>query len=226
MPDIFRGQSGPRDEAAVFGDALRLLRESIRISQQAAATAAGVSRQTWVNYERGDRKRILSANVQARLSAALGFTREDLLQAAARIDSEFGRPPQPAVEPAPQPFVVPVEGRVRASPRGPQLYAIGEPEQFLDFAWMFGERARALRAAGDGMSGYVESGQIIVYDMALWPRGGQGCVVELHSGELHVLEYERTETGVVVGRQRSPGDEVRFALEAVKGVYAIRLRGD
>lgn len=222
----------PQQQAKIDGKALQLLREESRTpeggrwTQEAAAAAYGVKRQAWHNYEQGDRLVILQPQVQERLAVALGRTRDDFLAARAKVLGE--EPPQREGRSfgAPNVYELPVLGRVRAGPDGPQVYDVGgEPESTFDVSWLFGPTARTLRVAGESMTGYVESGQLVIYDTKIWPSRGEGCVVELHTGDLFVKEYAGTAQGVLTVRQRFPEETLTFPMAAVKGVYQVRLRG-
>jgi transcriptional regulator with XRE-family HTH domain len=68
----------PAEEAREVGSALRILRERRRVTQENAAEAMRVSRTAWQNYENG-RSVVLRTDVQARLAAAIGATRADLM---------------------------------------------------------------------------------------------------------------------------------------------------
>lgn len=213
------------DQAQALGLALRALRERAGMTQDEAGGAIGLTRQAWQNYEAGVRNSILRTDLQERLARALGLERPDLLR---EVDRQQG------VGPGHHPELRAIEGgraelrvlgRVKASARGPQLYDIAEPESTVDVSWMFGPNARTLRAAGDSMSGYVESGDLVIYDTSTWPSRGDGCVVELGNGEVYVKEYVHVSQGVLTVKQRFPEETLTFPMAEVKGVYKIRLRG-
>jgi transcriptional regulator with XRE-family HTH domain len=225
----------PQQEAALWGSALRLLRESTRdarqrkLTQDAAATAYGVKRQAWNNYEQGERLVILQREVQDRLVEAIGRTWDELKalrdELAGEASSQGGERRTFAGDNVQELAVL---GRVKAGDQGPQIYDAGEgPESTVDVSWMFGPSARTLRAAGDSMTGYVESGELVVYDVNphVWPRRGDGVVVELVNGELYVKEYVQSAQGVLKLRQRFPDEELSFPMASVKGVYKVRMRG-
>ncbi|HEX7887291.1 MAG TPA: LexA family transcriptional regulator [Phenylobacterium sp.] len=217
----------PQEQAAALGKALKALRERAGMTQEAAAEALGVTRQAWQNYEAGGRNTILRTDLQERLASALGLERSDLLR---ERDRQAGVPTgarTPANEDydTPAAYELQVLGRVKASPAGPLIYDIAEPESVVDVSWMFGANARTLRVAGDSMTGYVESGQLVIYDVSMWPRRGDGCVVELANGEVYVKEYLDQGQGVLRVRQRFPEEILSFPMADVRGVYLIRFRG-
>lgn len=222
----------PQQEAKIWGEALKRLRESTRtpsggkITQEAAASAYGVKRQAWNNYEQGDRLVIVRRDVQEKLAAAIGRTLEDFEAARADVLGLEAPTRERRSFIGDNVLELPVIGRVRASPAGPQVYDVGdEPESVVDVSWLFGATARTLRVAGDSMTGYVESGDLVIYDTKMWPRRGEGCVVELTNGDLYVKEYLETSQGVLRVNQRFPEETLSFPMADVKGVYKIRLRG-
>lgn len=228
---VFRGampsdsrSTPPRDQALAIGEALRSLRERVEMTQEAAGEALGVTRQAWQQYETSGKVVLLRTDMQERLASALGLSRDDLMRERDRL---AGMPTHPAPRPegGAKIYELPVLGRVRAGPLGPQIYELSEPESYFDASWMFGPNARTLRVAGDTMQGYVESGQLVIYDLSVWPRHGDGCVVELRNGEVYVKEYDQVSQGVLKVRQRFPEDTLTFPMAEVKGVYLIRFRG-
>lgn len=222
----------PEEEARIWGEALRRLREASRtpegrkVTQAIAASQFGVKRQAWNNYEQGERLLINRPDVQQRLAEAVGRTREDLEAARAEV---LGEPPPASRSFAPReaPLELPILGRVRASAQGPQIYDVnpGEPESVVDISWLMAPTTRTLRVAGDSMTGYVESGDLVIYDTKIWPKRGEGCVVELQNGDVYVKEYLDTSQGVLRVKQRFPDEVMTFPMSDVKGVYWIRLRG-
>lgn len=222
----------PQQEAKIWGEALRRLRDSTRtpaggkVTQEAAAAAYGVKRQAWNNYEQGDRLVIVRRDVQEKLVQAIGRTLEDLEASRAEVLGQDPPQRERRTFAGDNVLELPVIGRVRAGSQGPQIYDVGEePESVVDVSWLFGPTARTLRVAGDSMTGYVESGDLVIYDVKLWPRRGEGCVVELTSGDLYVKEYLETSQGVLRVNQRFPEETLSFPMAEVKGVYKIRLRG-
>lgn len=222
--DTKSNTKAPNPKAIAMGAAIQSLREQKGMSQDEAAAALHTSRQTISNYERGERSVILREDIQQDVAEALGVTREDILRERDRLagtEPQQYAPPQTATI-----YELPVLGRVRTGPEGPMLYGVSEPDQIVDLAWMFGPNAKSLRQAGDEMSGYVESGQLVIYDTSQWPRRGDGCVVELRSGDVYVREYVSTAQGVLTVRQRLGDETSTFPMSDVKGVYTIRLRGE
>lgn len=221
----------PISEAAALGLALRRLRERAKMSQDDAAAAFGVSRQGWQVYEKGDRNGILRSDTQSRLATAVQATREELLTERARLNQgeSIGTSDSDVVQLSDRrrTFELPIWGRARAGTLAPSYVAdLGAPSELVDMRWLFGPDSGALRVAGESMSGYVESGQMVIFDRSRWPRRGDGCVIELANGELYVKDFKKTDGSTIFLQQRFPDEELKFPLSEVKGVYAIRLRGD
>lgn len=229
FPPFMATESRPftaAEQARTLGDAIRALRERIGLTQGDAGKAIGITRQAWQNYEAGNRQAILRSDLQDEIARALGVSREDILRERDRRlgQSSMSEGPQEPFKNVTA-YELAVLGRVRASPVGPQIYDAGELEQIVDVSWMFGPSARTLRVAGDSMTGYVESGDLVIYDTSQWPRRGEGCVVELNNGDIYVKEYGGTAQGVLKVRQRFPEEELSFPLDQVRGVYTVRFRG-
>jgi SOS-response transcriptional repressor LexA len=184
----------------------------------------GVTRQAWQQYETAGKQVMLRTDMQERLATALGLNRQDLLRERDRL-SGTEAPREGTYRDHASVYELPILGRVRASPAGPQIYDLAEPEGTIDLGWLFGPNVRSLRVAGDSMTGYVESGQLVIYDVSVWPRRGEGCVIELQNGEVYVKEYEAVSQGVLRVKQRFPEEALSFAMAEVKGVYQIRFRG-
>lgn len=214
----------PQEQAVAIGRAIRALRERAGLTQEDAAEALGVRRQAWQNYESGARQTVLRTDLQERLAAALGLERADLLRERDRQAGVPGAANDRGFPEEPSPQELEVLGRVKASASGPQVYDISEPESTVDVSWMFGPKARTLRVAGDSMTGYVESGQLVTYDISLWPARGEGCVVELLNGEVYVKQYLETGQGVLKVKQLFPEEVLSFPMAEVRGVYKIRIR--
>lgn len=214
-------------EDKLLGQALKNLREGAvpRMTQSAAAERADVTLQAWQNYEGG--KRRFSEALIDKVTAAIGFSREDLLAERDRILEE---PPGAAPrlrDRAPLRLEIPIAGRVRGGPLAPNVYDMGQQEGSIDLTAMLGPDARALRAAGESMIPYAEPGGFVVYNLNRWPRRGQGCVIETVDGAYYVKRYEKTDGSTLFVTEFFPQErQIQFDLTQVRGVYAISLRGD
>lgn len=217
----------PKEQMRAMGLAIQALRERARVngkkvSQEDAAARIGKTRQAWQNYEDGSRQVILRSDVQDEIAHGLDTTREALLLEYEKI---LGRPP--AREPVHdrRAHELLIGSRAKGGQRAPLAYDMSEPESVFDMEWVFGPNGSGLRVAGDSMTGYVESGQLVIFDRTRWPRRGEGCVVETTDGEYYVKEYVEQEGDILRLRQRFPEQIVEFPMKDVKGVYAVRLRG-
>lgn len=219
--------SAARAEQELTGRALRAIRERQGKVQADLARAVGMTTQGWQKYEAGERRfkpDILIAALDALETTheALEFERTRLLDptraraAAGGVTDRSGRD-----------FVFDVYGRGRAGPAGHEAYDVGEPIRRLDLRGLFGPRTDALEVFGDSMYPWAEPGEIVIFDRDRYPKRGAGCVVEMNSGECFVKLYERSDGSTLFLKELYPVERgVSFPMQAVKGVYAIRLRGD
>lgn len=209
-----------RAEQQLLGRAIRQLRKRADLPQSVIADALEMTTQAWQKYEAGERK-FAPEKIPAILKA-IGATTEELesqrLVLIGRDPAEINDAPKP-------PFHVEVRGRTQFGPEG-----FGESEgamvRQIDLRQLLG-RVGAVEIAGDEMSPWAEPGEIVLYDRDRYPKRGQGCVVELKTGEQFVRKYERSDGSTLFVRVLHPEERVdSFAMTDVRGVYAIRLRGD
>ncbi len=218
----------PMTEQRALGLALKALRNRAGLTQEEAAERASIVVSTWRRYEWGHRD--LSLEKVMRVARAIGADEDTLLIERSRIMGptlvRSSKTPEAPRDQKPASLEVPVWGRVRQGAKAAMAYDVGEPLDTLDLGWMFGPDAGFLRVAGDSETGYVESGQYVIYNRRSWPRRGEGCVVETHAGEMYIKEFVRQEGQQLVVAQRFPQEELTFDLEhEVKGVYRVVLRG-
>lgn len=218
-----RARNADLSEAQALGLALKQLREREGMTQQQAADAMEppVTPQAWQRYERGERQVILRSDLQEKVAAAVKATPAELQKVR---DMLLGFP---GGEPLTQARVLtlPIWGRARAGVAGPQIYDVAsEPESTIDLSVLLRTAVKTLRVAGDSMTGYVESGQVVIYDRDRWPRRGDGCVVELKSGDVLVKEYDKSDGSNLFLRQRFPDEGVTVPMSEVAGVYTIIAR--
>lgn len=220
--DIERDDDG---EAKLLGAALARLREAAGMGQEEAADKAGFnSFQAWQRYEKGA-PGIFKPATQAKLTAAVGATVADLQLTVATLKRGGADRSGSQFEEQGRAFEVRVDGRGRAGP-APMVDDLAGAPHYRDMSWLFGHTSRYMVVAGDSMSGYVEAGMTITYDESQKPRRGDGCVVELVTGERFVKEYDRTDAKRVYCVQRFPEGEVAWPVSEVKGVYKIKARFD
>ena len=214
------------EEAKLLGAALKRLREANGMGQDEAADAAGFnSFQAWQRYEKGA-PGIFKPATQQKLVTALGASIGDLQLTFETLRRGGRERSGSQFEEQGRAFEVRVDGRGRAGTSAPVIDDLAGAPHYRDMSWLFGHTSRYMVVAGDSMSGYVEAGMTITYDQSQKPRRGDGCVVELVSGERFVKEYDRTDARHVYVRQRFPEGEIKWPLSEVKGVYKIKARFD
>jgi transcriptional regulator with XRE-family HTH domain len=184
-------------EADALGQALAALRKARGLSQAEAGARMGVTSQAWGLYEAGRRPGMFRPDVQRRLTAALDLTPEDL-----------------ALEMARQP-VSPTRAAERLEEGGRAFSANGTA----------GSVRRTLQLRDDDLAPWAGSGVVLVYDLAVWPRRDQGCVVETDDGPVIGL-YHRGDRDTVVLRGPS-GDKRVLERSRIGSVGAVvaRLEG-
>ena len=185
-------------EANALGQALAALRKGRGLSQAEAGARMGVTSQAWGLYEAGRRPGMFRPDVQRRLTAALDLTPEDLALEMARTS---GAPSAVAADRLEEGGRVFSAGGARASAR------------------------RTLQLRDDDLAPWAGSGVVLVYDLSVWPRRDQGCVVETEDGRVIGL-YHRGDRDTVV--LRGPSGEKRV-LERSRigsvGAVVARLEG-
>ena len=181
-----------------MGRALAALRKGRGLSQAEAGARMGVTSQAWGLYEAGRRPGIFRPDVQRRLTAALDLTPEDLALEMAR------------------------------APDAPTAAAADRLEEggrvFSGVASLAPGR-RTLQLRDDDLAPWAGSGVVLVYDLSLWPRRDQGCVVETEDGAVIGL-YHRGDRDTVV--LRGPlGDKRTLERSRIGSVGAViaRLEG-
>ena len=206
-------------EIAVYGRALRMLRERDSLSVTDAAKGASISRQAWSKYEAGETASILRSDVRRRLAAAVNATEDELEQ----VVENGAKPELFRARSRPADFTLPVLGRIQAGALGPQIVdPPGGASERVDLSWMFGPDGGVLQVAGDSVTGRAESGQRVIYDKSLWPKRDQLCVVCTHSGEVYLKIYEKTDASHLFVKQTFPEKMITFSLSDILGVYRVR----
>ncbi len=104
-------------EAKLLGRALGVLRKRAELSQETAGDRYGISGEGWRKYEAGMAKAIFSPDTQTRLTNALGFVRQDLLDERARLNGE-DLPGVPRIGPAERQSWVQARGPITNEPLG------------------------------------------------------------------------------------------------------------
>ncbi len=220
--------------AALYGEALRRLRQEGDVRQAEAARAAGLSQAAWAKYERGRTLAFLNLLNQEKCVRALGRTLADLEAMRAAVGGGGAQPPPAAGGPAAA-FILPVDGDVRPGAEGFGLSESERPALF-DLLPLLGDGARALKVAGEEMSPYAEPGGFVVYSLTLPPRHNLGVVLKRRDGRLLIRRYVRTTPAHIVCVRMEPASlgghaafierEEQHPVAEVEAVYPVVLRGD
>lgn len=211
VPPMAR-ESVDQPEQELLGSALRVLRRRARLSSEEAGERYGISGEGWRKYETGKAKAIFAPDTQGRLTAAIGFTREDLLAERARL----------AGEDVPAPRVTPAERHTWTHTRAPelqmQLLPIRDTAQAG--AWLMADDSRqdvaSYPAARDPRFPHAHQWLTEV-------RGDSVNMLNIVDGDLvHCVDaveigyYPRTGDVVEVERVRFGGQERELTLKQVE----------
>ncbi|HTK34584.1 MAG TPA: helix-turn-helix transcriptional regulator [Caulobacteraceae bacterium] len=128
-------------EDELLGRALRALRMRHGMSQPEAAEAYGCEPTSWRRYEKGERH--LSYDQLKKLAAAVGATREELLEERNRIEVGAGRQPLAVNEDA-RPFLGPAP---KGHPRRQMVITLPEGDATISFPANMAEASRKQLAA-------------------------------------------------------------------------------
>lgn len=218
--------SAEEAERRILGRALAALRDRAGLTQYEAAQQLGISTQAWQMYEGG--KRRFTPEQIGKVTAALGNSPEDLMIQRARL---LGQEPQLAMvhgvgEREGRALIIPIWGRAKVADAGPTVEAGETPDDLMDLRILRSASVGATRIADGSLIGWGDPGELVIFDRDRWPARGKGCVIEMKNGQLFVKLYEKSEDGHLYARQLNPESLVNFKMSEVKGVYAIRLRGD
>lgn len=190
----------PDPEALRLGEALAALRRERGLSQAEAGARLDMTSQGWGLYEAGRRSGLFRPDVQRRLTGALDSTPEALaLALGPETAPSTGRTPTVASS------AKAVESRGRAF--------AGAPSQI-----------RRLQVLNDDLSPWADSGVVLEYALGVWPRRGQGCVIEL-GGETRVRIYETGDAETVTVRGAAHSDKMEvLARGAIDRLSAVTAR--
>lgn len=151
----------PDPEVLRLGEALAALRHERGLSQAEAGARLNMTSQGWGLYESGRRPGLFRPDVQRRLTGALDSNPEAL---ALLLSGQTERP-SAASDP------MGVEGQGRAfEGRSP--------------------RRTRIEVLNADLSPWAEPGVQLEYEPDLWPRQGQGCVIEMLDGSTRVRLFE------------------------------------
>lgn len=189
----------PDPDALRLGEALAALRRERGLSQAEAGARLAMTSQGWGLYESGRRSGIHRPDIQRRLTGALDATPEDL---ALRLGSDAPTPEKPPA--------AGVEGRGRG---------------FVDARVATRAETRRLQLSDDALSPWAASGVVLEYAPGLWPRRGQGCVIQMDDGEVRVRLYDQADAEAVEVRGAGGLDRIeRIARERIVAVSAVTAR--
>ncbi len=150
----------PDPEVLCLGEALAALRRERGLSQAEAGARVNMTSQGWGLYESGRRPGLFRPDVQRRLTAALDASPDAL----ALLASGKAQPMQ-----TPNPTGVQSRGRA------------------------FDGRSAGLNRieiCNEDLSPWAEPGVQLEYKPNLWPRKGQGCVIEMSDGSTRVRLFD------------------------------------
>jgi transcriptional regulator with XRE-family HTH domain len=153
----------PDPEVLRLGEALAALRRERGLSQAEAGARVNMTSQGWGLYESGRRPGLFRPDVQRRLTGALDSSPDAL---ALLLSSQTERPT--ASDP------MGVEGRGRAF-EGQNL------------------RRNRIEVLNADLSPWAEPGVVLECEPGLWPRRGQGCVIEMRDGTTRVRLFEQAD---------------------------------
>ncbi|GAW41663.1 hypothetical protein SH203_02072 [Brevundimonas sp. SH203] len=189
----------PHPEALRLGEALAALRRERGLSQAEAGARLDMTSQGWGLYEAGRRSGLFRPDVQRRLTGALDSTPEALALALSTTT-------------APSPPATPVASAAKAVESRRRDFAGAEPQ------------LRRLQILNDDLSPWADSGVVVEYALGVWPRRGQGCVIEM-GGETRVRIYETGDARTVTVRGASSADAPEvLARQTIDRLSAVVAR--
>lgn len=154
----------PDPEVLRLGEALAALRRERGLSQAEAGARLNMTSQGWGLYESGRRPGLFRPDVQRRLTGALDSSPDAL----ALLLSGQTQQPTAASDP------MGLEGRGRA------------------FEGRSPHRTR-IEVLNADLSPWAEPGVVLECEPGLWPRQGQGCVIEMTDGTTRVRLFEQAD---------------------------------
>lgn len=205
------------DRKQVIGRALYRLRKKADLTQGQSSEAAGVTQVTWGRYEKGDRDALLKEDLQEKLAAALGFSRQDLLAEALAVEQG-----------------IPMFDAPRSTAKSLSPSVSAPSSEHLDLNSLIDLNTRTMQVVTEDVSPYAEPGTTIVYNLRTMPKRHQGVVIKMRGGPYLVRIYTRTSSshiecvrfeGRTIDGQTSYAEIPEFIpLHESEGVYPITLR--
>ena len=223
------------EEARIWGQAVKILREKAGMSQEEAAENAGMRQQVWQPNETGKRNGLLKTTTQRKMAEAVGATHAELIKLA----RDLGLPTADIAEQRgnrSNPYEFPLDGRVRASRFGFQMYDDGADDRTFDLSNFLGDDTRILTLAGESMVPYAEPGGFVTYKLNSYPQRGKGVVIRMKDGTFYVKKYTGMDSEFVHCIELSPISHegktgyfetpVQFPKSEIDAIYAVGVRGD
>lgn len=225
-------------ERILWGRALRKLRErsgttiyeaasSIRRQgQKLTETPTGISAQRWQQFEKGSLQ--FTADQIARVTAALGSNPDELELERAKLTGQRQRASAyggVSEGPAP-PMVIPIFGRAQLADEGWRVRDADQLDGALDLRDLLTPSMGVMRVADETMRGWAEPGDLVIFDRNRRPQPDKGCVVETLAGDLFPRLFVGIDAEHVMVRSMLAGEPFAFRRPEIKGVYAVRFRGD
>ena len=211
-------------EQRLWGWALASLRDRAKLTLEAAGQnlEPPLSGQAFSLWERGKVQGILTPEGQERVARAVNSTREEL--ARKRVEVERFGGPLPAMGGG----GLADRGRVFELPMHRRNANASEmtADRLIDLATRFGPSSRATQLTGDSLYPWGASGITLVYDMALWPRRDQGCIVALKDGRTLIKLYVSDDDEKIYLRELKPERTIEIPRDTVEAVYAVTDRMD
>lgn len=177
-PDVPAEEAARRDRTAAerLGAALTALRRERGLSQAEVGARIGMTSQGWGLYEAGRRAGLFRPDVQRRLTGALDATPEALALKQMEIGDDVPETPTDA------PGGGMKSGGVRSG-----------GATWREAAAKTTANVETLQLTNDELAPWAGSGVVLEFDFGRWPRGGQGCVIDLRGGERWVRLYDRAD---------------------------------
>lgn len=206
-----------RAEQELLGKAIRTLREQARLPQSHIAKALDITTQGWGPYEAGERG--FTDEKLERVLESLGASEDDLERVRAEL---LGQAKPAGVAERSAPFLLDVVGRSQGPHDNDATIAVRR----VDLRQILGPSSGAIEVATEEMAPWAEPGEILFFDRDRYPKRGLGCVVETRDGRFLPRLYERSDGSTLFVKVLNPPRIDSLALADIKGVYAVRLRGD
>lgn len=198
-------------EQKLLGRALRMLRKRADLTTEVAGERFGISGEGWRKYEAGMAKAIFAPDTQNRLTAAIGATRDHLLEERARLSGDD----------MPRPTATPTERHAWTQSRSPELTLLPIRDPVQAGAWLLVDDLRQ-----DEPATYPAARDPRFPNAPQWlapVRGDSVNRLNIVDGDLvHLVDaieigyYPRTGDVVEVERLRFGGQERELTLKQIE----------